>query len=136
MQHACEPVVEDSVKPSHPSDLRQVLAKAIYTLPTPTDLKIVAQRFIDHAIEPRLCPEDVTAIVRDLGYPDLESFCRDVGLPDHITERWKRFGISSEMSQIFAFLSLQRSRVREAVDEFESTRHVGLDEFFEERGLI
>jgi len=124
------------VKPSHSSDLRQVLAKAIYTLPTPTDLRLVAQRFVDHAIEPRLSPADVDTIVQDLGYADLESFCRDVGLPDHITERWKRFGISSEMGQIFAFLSLQRSRVREAVDEFESTRHVGLDDFFRERGLI
>jgi hypothetical protein len=129
-------VLEDSVKPSQPTDLRQVLAKAIYTLPAPTDLKIVAQRFLDHAIEPRLSPEDVAATVRDLGYPDLESFCRDVGLPDHITERWKRFGISSEMSQIFAFLTVQRSRVRDAVEEFESTRHVGLDEFFTERNLI
>ena len=124
------------MKPSHSSDLRQVLAKAIYTLPTPTDLRLVAQRFVDHAIEPRLSPADVDTIAQDLGYADLESFCRDVGLPDHITERWKRFGISSEMGQIFAFLSLQRSRVREAVDEFESTRHVGLDDFFRERGLI
>jgi hypothetical protein len=124
------------VKPSNPGDLRQVLAKAIYTLPTPTDLKLVAQRFVDHAVEPRLSPSEVRAIVQDLGYPDLESFSRDVGLPDHITERWRRFGISSEMGQIFAFLSLQRSRVRDAVDEFESTRHVGLDEFFRDRGLI
>ncbi|MBF9231906.1 hypothetical protein [Microvirga alba] len=113
-----------------------MLAKAIVTLPTPTDLRLVAQRFVDHAIEPRLSPTDVSAIVQDLGYPDLESFCRDVGLPDHITERWKRFGVSSEMGQIFAFLGLQRSRVRDAVDEFEATRNVGLDEFFCERGLI
>ena len=95
------------------------------------------KRINDHvSVSPQINPEDVAAIVRDLGYPDLESFCGDVGLPDHITERWKRFGISSEMSHIFAFLCLQRTRVRDAVEEFESTRHVGLDEFFEERGLI
>jgi hypothetical protein len=124
------------MKPSDSSDIRQVLAKAIYTLPSPTDLRFVAQRFVDHAIEPRLSPSDVSAIVQDLGYPDLESFCSDIGLPDHITERWKRFGVSSEMGQIFAFLGRQHGRVRDAVDEFESTRHVGLDEFFRERGLI
>ena len=96
----------------------------------------MAQRIVDHAVEPRLSVSDVNAIVQDLGYPDLGSFGRDVGLPDHIIERWKRFGISSEMGQIFAFLCLQRRKVRDAVEEFESTRHVGLDEFFRERGLI
>ncbi|MCG7393752.1 hypothetical protein MHY87_12615 [Microvirga sp. ACRRW] len=124
------------MKPSSSSDLKQVLAKAIYTLPTPTDLKLVAQRFVDHAVEPRLSGSDVVALVQDLGYSDLDSFCRDVGLPDHIMDRWKRFGISAEMGQIFAFLALQRRRVRDAVDEFEATRHVGLDEFFRDRGLI
>jgi hypothetical protein len=124
------------VKPSNSGDIRQVLAKAIYTLPTPSDLKLVAQRFVDHAVEPRLSASEVRAVVQDLGYPDLDAFCRDVGLPEHIIERWKRFGISSEMGQVFAFLCLQRQRVREAVDEFESTRHVGLDEFFRDRGLI
>lgn len=118
------------------NDIRQVLAKAIHTLPSPNDLRLVAQRFVDHAVEPRLSPSDVDVVVQELGYSDLENFCRDVGLPEHIAERWKRFGVSSEMGQVFAFLALQRKRVRDAVQEFESTRHVGLDDFFQDRGLI
>jgi hypothetical protein len=120
----------------NPNDLRQVLAKAIHTLPSPNDLKLVAQRLVDHAVERRLSVAEVDAIVQELGYRNLETFCRDAGLPEHIIERWQRFGISSEMGQVFAFLALQRKRVRDAVDEFESTRHVGLEEFFRERGLI
>jgi hypothetical protein len=120
----------------NPNDLRQALAKAMHTLPSPNDLKLVAQRLVDHAVERRLSVEEVDSIVQELGYQNLETFCRDAGLPDHIIERWKRFGISSEMGQVFAFLAMQRKRVREAVEEFESTRHVGLEEFFRERGLI
>lgn len=118
------------------SDIRHALAKAITTFPSPNDLRLVAQRLVDHAVEPRLSPADIDAMVQELGYRDLDGFCRDVGLPGHIAERWKRFGVSSEMGQIFTFLVQQRRRVRDAVDEFESTRHVGLDEFFSERGLI
>lgn len=121
---------------SYSNDFRRVLVKAIDTLPSPNDLRLVAQRFRDHAIEQRLSASEVELIVQDLGYPDLDSFCRDAGLPHHITERWKRFGVSWEMGQIFAFLVAQRKRVRDAVQEFESTRHVGLDDFFRENGLI
>lgn len=121
---------------SNSNDLRQVLAKAICTLPSPNDLRLVAQRFVDHAVEPRLSTAEADMLAQDLGYADLEGFCRDVQLPEHIIERWKRFGISSEMGQVLAFFVLQRRRVRDAVDEFESTRNVGLDDFFEERGLV
>ena len=96
----------------------------------------MAQRFVDHAVEARLPPSEVDVIAQELGYSDLEDFCRDVGLPHHIVERWKRFGVSFEMGQVFSFLVRQRKRVQDAVAEFESTRHVGLDDFFEERSLI
>lgn len=121
---------------SYPNDVRRVLVKAINNLPSPNDLKLVAQRFVDHAVEERLSAQEIEAILQDLGYDSLQSFGRDVGLPDHIIERWMRFGVSWEMSQVFAFFAAQRKRIRDAVDEFETTRHVGLDDFFRDRGLV
>jgi hypothetical protein len=102
----------------------------------PSDIRLVAERIRDHALDKRLSPEETRAIVANLGYENLDTFCAAIGLPSHIARRWDRFGVSSEMKQVFELLVDQRRRMAAAVDEFESMTHVGIDDFLRERGLM
>lgn len=117
-----------------PPDVRSLLGKVMKA--APSDIKLVAQRLHDHAFEPRVSAEATRAFVRELGYEDLHAFCEAIGLPPHIADRWDRFGLSGEMKQVFALMVEQRRRLAEAVEEFESMTHVGVDDFMRERGLI
>lgn len=117
-----------------PPDVRSLLGKVMRA--SPSDIKLVAQRLHDHAFEPRMSAGATRAFVRELGYESLHAFCEAVGLPPHVADRWDRFGVSGEMKQIFTLLAAQRRRLAEAVEEFESMTHVGIDEFLRERGLI
>lgn len=102
----------------------------------PADIRLVVQRFHDHAVDPRLSPKDTSALVRELGFADISAFCEALGLPDHLAERWSRFGISNEMNAVLRYMVAQRRAVADAVEEFESMTHVGIDDFMRERGLI
>lgn len=115
-----------------PSLIGKVLANA----PHPGDIRLLAQRFQDHALEPRSTPEETLSLVADLGYDSIEAFCAAAGLPAHLADRWSRFGISGEMRQVILLIATQRRAMIEAVKEFEATTHVGLDDFMRERGLI
>jgi hypothetical protein len=117
-----------------PSDVRTLFGKVLGA--SPADIKLVARRLHDHAFEPRMSAEETKQLVVSLGYDNLEAFCADIGLPMHIAERWGRFGVSGEMKQVFTLLAAQRKRVAEAVAEFESMTHVGVEDFLRERGLI
>lgn len=103
---------------------------------SPGDMRMLLQRFRDHALEERFSAEDTELLLNKLGYDGIQAFCADAGLPDHVAERWSRFGISFEMKQVLLFMLAQRRRVQEAVAEFEDTTHVGLDDFMQERGLV
>lgn len=103
---------------------------------SPADIKLVAQRLHDHAFEPRLSADDTKEFIAGLGYESIEAFCADIGLPAHIAERWSRFGVSGEMRQVFTLLASQRRKMAQAIDEFESMTHVGIDDFLRDRGLI
>ncbi|ESY84593.1 hypothetical protein NKI51_30670 [Mesorhizobium australicum] len=117
-----------------PSDVKTLFGKVMGA--SPSDIKLVAQRLHDHAFEPRMSAEETRRLVVGLGYDSLDAFCNDIGLPAHIAERWNRFGVSGEMKQVFTLLAGQRRRVAEAIAEFESMTHVGVEDFLRERGLI
>lgn len=118
-------------KPAGVSDLLgKVLAGG------PADVRLLAQRFRDHALDPRSSPEETRALLADLGYESIEGFCAAAGLPAHLADRWSRFGISGEMRQVLLLIAAQRRAVIEAVEEFEAMTHVGLDDFMRERGLL
>lgn len=116
------------------NEFRSVIGRVMGA--SPSDIRLVAERLRDHALETRMSPEETREFVASLGYDSLDAFCAAIGLPAHIARRWDRFGVSSEMKQIFALLEAQRRRMAEAIDEFESMTHVGVDDFFRERGLI
>ncbi|TPJ57939.1 hypothetical protein [Mesorhizobium sp. B2-6-1] len=117
-----------------PSDVKTLFGKVMGA--SPSDIKLVAQRLHDHAFEPRMSGDETKQLVASLGYESLDAFCADSGLPAHIAERWGRFGVSGEMKQVFMLLAAQRRRVAEAIAEFESMTHVGVEDFLRERGLI
>lgn len=117
-----------------PSDMRALIGKVIKA--SPSDIRFVAQRLHDHAFEPRMSPEETRAFARELGHENLDALCAAVGLPPHVAERWERFGLSAEMKQVFALIADQRRRLVEAVEEFETMTHVGIDDFLRERGLL
>ena len=116
------------------SELRTAVGKVMGA--SPSDIRLVAERIRDHALETRLSPEETRAVVANLGYENLDAFCAAIGLPAHIARRWDRFGVSSEMKQVFELLVDQRRRMADAVNEFESMTHVGIDDFLRERGLM
>ena len=116
------------------SELRSVIGKVMSS--SPSDIRLFAERLRDHALYERMSGEETRAFVADLGYDSIEAFCSAIGLPAHIARRWERFGVSSEMKQVFALLIEQRRQLADAVSEFEAMTHVGIDDFMRERGLI
>ena len=90
----------------HPSELRSVVGKLMTA--SPSDMRLVAERLRDHMLETRMTPEATRAFVADLGYDSIEAFCAAIGLPEHIARRWDRFGVSSEMKQVFTLVLEQR----------------------------
>ena len=116
------------------SELRSVIGKVMSS--SPSDIRLFAERLRDHALYERMSGEETRAFVADLGYDSIEAFCSAIGLPAHIARRWERFGVSSEMKQVFALLIEQRRQLVDAVSEFEAMTHVGIDDFMRERGLI
>ncbi|WP_367714409.1 hypothetical protein AB2N04_00460 (plasmid) [Nitratireductor sp. GISD-1A_MAKvit] len=119
-----------------PPRVSSLINKVLANAPQPNDIRLLAQRLHDHALEPRSTPEETQALVADLGYKNIAAFCEAAGLPGHLADRWERFGISGEMRQVLLLLAAQRRAMVEAVREFEATTHVGLDDFMRERGLI
>lgn len=117
-----------------PEDVRALFSKVMKA--SPADIKLVAERLHDHAFEPRMPAEAMRAFVREMGYDSLHAFCAQIGLHPRIADRWDRFGVSGEMGQVFMLLASQRKRLAEAVEEFESMTHVGVDDFLRERGLL
>jgi len=118
----------------NPADVRNLLNKVMGS--RPSDVRLFVQRLHDHAFDERMSGDEITGFVRDLGYPGLEDFCETIGLSSHVAERWSRFGVSGEVRQMLILMTAQRAKLIEAIDEFESTTHVGIDDFLRERGLI
>ncbi|GAB1583139.1 MULTISPECIES: hypothetical protein [Phyllobacteriaceae] len=120
--------------PAFPSDVRSILNRVMDS--APSDLRLVAQRLHDHAIEERMPASEVRECLSELGYRNIAEFCSDLELPPHVAERWERFGVSSEMKQVFRMLINQRKRFAEAAAEFEKHTHVGLLDFLRSRGVL
>ncbi|MEK1887043.1 MAG: hypothetical protein AAAB35_05555 [Phyllobacterium sp.] len=120
--------------PPFPAEVRTLLNRVIGS--SPADLRLVAQRLHDHALEERMSGEELRATLDKLGYRTIAEFCADLDMPVHVAERWERFGVSAEMKQVFALLINQRKRFAEAVKEFESITHVGLEDFLRSRGVL
>ena len=120
--------------PKFPNQLHTILNRVFES--SPSDLKLVAQRLHDHAIEERMSADDVKDCLSQLGYDNITDFCRDLDMPVHVAERWERFGVSAEMRQVFGMLINQRKRFAAAVNEFEAITHVGLVEFLRGRGVL
>lgn len=118
----------------NPENVRSLVSKVMRA--SPSDVRLIAQRLHDHALEERMSSEAAKAFVAELGYGSLEAFCADIGLPAHIAERWGRFGVSGEMRQVFTLLAEQRRKMAEAIAEFEAMTHVGIEDFLRERGLL
>jgi hypothetical protein len=125
---------EEKMPAPGPADVRNLITKVMGA--SPADIRLMAQRLHDHAFEQRLSPEATKEFVRQLGYESLDAFCADIGLPQHIAERWSRFGVSGEMRQVFSLVVAQRRRMADAIAEFEAMTHVGIDDFLRERDLI
>ena len=120
--------------PPFPAEVRSILNRVISA--SPADLRLVAQRLHDHALEERMSGDELRSVADKLGYRTVADFCADLGMPTHVAERWERFGVSSEMKQVFALLINQRKRFADAVKEFETITHVGLEDFLRGRGVL
>lgn len=120
--------------PPFPAEVRSILNRVIGS--SPADLRLVAQRLHDHALEERMSGEELRTALDSLGYRSIAEFCAELDMPLHVAERWERFGVSTEMKQVFALLINQRKRFTDAVDEFETITHVGLKDFLRSRGVL
>ncbi|MGH7005735.1 MAG: hypothetical protein ACREIP_17460 [Alphaproteobacteria bacterium] len=120
--------------PPFPNEVRSILNRVMGS--SPADLRLVAQRLHDHALEERMPVDEVRSQLAQLGYTNIADFCRDLELPAHVAERWERFGVSAEMKQVFRMLINQRRKFAEAAAEFEAITHVGLLDFLRSRGVL
>ncbi|HET7412398.1 MAG TPA: hypothetical protein VFJ18_07015 [Pararhizobium sp.] len=102
----------------------------------PSDVSLLTRRFYDHVVERRTSADETQALLSECGYENLDAFCADIGMPAHIARRWSRFGISSEMYRVLLHMRDRRQEMRDAVEEFESMTHVGVDDFLRDRGLM
>ena len=103
---------------------------------SPSDIALITRRVYDHVIEKRTSPEETRMLISECGYGSIEEFCSAVGLPAHIAQRWCRLGISGEMRLVLMHMRDRQRLVKEAVDDFESMTHVGVDDFLQERGVL
>ena len=101
----------------------------------PSDVRHRLARMHNHAISPRLPPEKLLEIVQKLGFDSVQAFGAKIGLEQHIAESWARFGISHDAALLLQALLDYRTRLNDAMQDFERNTQIPLDAFFDEHKL-
>jgi hypothetical protein len=101
----------------------------------PSDVRHMLARVENHAISPRLPPEELAAIVNALGFATVQAFGARIGLEPHIAESWARYGISHDAALLLRALLDYRTRLNDAMQDFERSTQIPLDIFFEDHQL-
>mgnify|MGYP000976903526 CR=1 FL=1 len=101
----------------------------------PSDVRHMVARMRNHAIDPRLPPEKLLAIVRALGFDTVQAFGAKIGLEASIAESWARYGISHDAAQLLQALLDYRTRLNDAMQDFEKNTQIPLDSFFGDHQL-
>lgn len=120
--------------PKLPVPVRGILNKVAET--SPSDLHLLAGRFHDHAVEERMSVEALRLHLAELGFSNISAFCEAAGIPSHVAKRWERFGVSSEMQAVLAFMLQRQQKFEGAVQEFETITHSGLIDFLRGRAVL
>jgi hypothetical protein len=101
----------------------------------PSDVRHMLARVHNHAISPRMPPEKLLDIVKALGFATVESFGARIGLEPHIAESWARYGISHDAALLLEALLSYRTRLNDAMQDFERSTQIPLDSFFDDHQL-
>lgn len=101
----------------------------------PSDFRLMLERVHSHIVKPRMSARELLDVVRGLGFDSVEAFGDQIGLERRTSESWARYGLSRDAAQLLLALLSYRSRLVEAMDDFEKTTQIPLDGFFENQKL-
>lgn len=101
----------------------------------PSDVRLMFERLHSHIVKPRMTADELHAVVAGLGFVSVEAFGEHIGLERRTSESWARYGLSRDAAQLLLALLNYRSRLVEAMDDFEKTTQIPLDGFFETQQL-
>jgi hypothetical protein len=101
----------------------------------PSDMRHMYARMRNHAIDPRMPPEKLLAMVQALGFGTVEAFGAKIGLDPGIAQSWARYGVSRDAALLLRALLDYRTRLNDAMDDFERNTQIPLDSFFDEHQL-
>ena len=104
--------------------------------PFPADPRHALRRIHAHLVAPRLSGEDFGLIIKAMGYDSIYDFAAEFDLPVQSVEDWRSAGMTFESAQLLRGLAKLKMDTNDAVLEFDSYTHVGLEDFFKERNLI
>lgn len=101
----------------------------------PSDVRLVFERLHSHIVKPRMSADELREVITGLGFASVEAFGDHIGLERRTSESWARYGLSRDAAQLLLALLNYRSRLVEAMDDFEKTTQIPLDGFFETQQL-
>lgn len=117
-----------------PSDIGRLVDMAFNM--SPTDIPLVIERVGAHALAPRMSAEAFEDVLARLGCRTAAEFGERFGIDEGTIAAWSRFGVPRDCARLLLLVCEQRERLRDAVDEFDGYTHVGLADFFRDRGLL
>ena len=101
----------------------------------PSDVRLMLERVHSHIVKPRMSAEELRKVVTGLGFASVEAFGDQIGLERRTSESWSRYGLSRDAAQLLLALLNYRTRLVDAMDDFEKTTQIPLDGFFENQQL-